>query len=207
MSYADLLAAVEARNIPLATRLIAAGAPSMTAPSMTAPSMAPRNYDIFHTVALSHTDDLLDYYPRALLDVFLAHRQNISQERLNGTFSALISAAGYPEALHSMWKAGARPTADAIYRCCVNNYAEADDIIELLVEWGQDFNMRMPYEGKPTLVDYLIDAGCKAVLNSIQRRLLVNRIAPRLQHAGCVIENKARWDELCLRVVEERKSK
>jgi hypothetical protein len=202
-TYAELLAAAEARDVPLATRLIAAGAPSVE----------PHNYDIFHMVAMSQAQDLYDYYPRPLLDVFLQHHQNISLERLTDAFEVVLRNDHCPDALRKLWGAGARPSAIAIYNCCVNLYDEAANNIHLLIELGQDFNLRMPYEGEPTLLDWLISAGCKydcrkgcceAVFDRHQRRQLVESIVPLMLTAGGVIENTERWEDLCARVEEEK---
>jgi hypothetical protein len=202
-TYAELLAAVEAHDVPLASRLIAAGAPSVE----------PHNYDIFHIVAMSHRQDLYDYYPRVLLDVFLQHRQGVSEERLTYAFEAALRNDHCPDALRKLWGAGARPSADAIYYCCVNLYDEAADNIRFLIEMGQDFNMRMSCVGEPTLLDWLISAGCtsdchkgccEAVFDRQQRRQLVEHIIPLMLSAGGVIENKERWEDLCARVEEEK---
>lgn len=102
-----------------------------------------------------------------------------------------------PKLIRRLWAINVRPSALDIYYCCTNLHEEAADNIRLLIELGCSFDMRVPYEGDPTLLDWIAQAAaivsdcrkgcCVAVFDRAQRHQLVDVIVPLMMGAGATL--------------------
>ena len=121
-----------------------------------------------------------------------------------------------PAFIRRLWAIGVRPSALDIYYCCTNLHEEAADNIRLLVELGCSFDMRVPYEGEPTLLDWIAQTAaivsdcrkgcCEVVFDRAQRHQLVDVIVPLMLGAGGTFSpaGQGAWDSVQETVAHEK---